>query len=118
MLLLQAVCDADLVFTDCFIGFAGSVHDARIFRNSDLWHAVSENQNHFFPNNEYIIGDKAYPVLSWCLAPYINRGNMTEVRKFNYYILYVIILYNDHARVAHFLHFYSFKNILMIPYTY
>lgn len=76
---LQAVCDANLIFTDCFVGFAGSVHDARIFRNSDLWHAVKANQNFFFPNNEFIIGDKAYPVLPWCLVPYINRGNMTEV---------------------------------------
>ncbi|XP_070529641.1 uncharacterized protein [Cardiocondyla obscurior] len=83
---LQAVCDADLIFTDCFIGFAGSVHDARTFRNSDLWHSVSENEHYFFPNNEYIIGDKAYPVLSWCIAPYINRGNMTEAQnKFNHH---------------------------------
>ncbi|XP_018365223.1 PREDICTED: putative nuclease HARBI1 isoform X2 [Trachymyrmex cornetzi] len=75
---LQAVCDANLKFTDCFVGFAGSVHDARIFRNSDLWYAVTANENAFFPNNEFIIGDKAYPVLPWCLTPYINRGNLTE----------------------------------------
>lgn len=73
------MCDANLVFIDCFVGFAGSVHDARIFRNSDLWHAVTANKNDFFPNNEYIIGDKAYPVLPWCLVPYMNRGNLTEV---------------------------------------
>ncbi|XP_028048791.1 protein ANTAGONIST OF LIKE HETEROCHROMATIN PROTEIN 1 [Monomorium pharaonis] len=35
----------------------------------------------FFPNNEFIIGDKAYPVLPWCIAPYVNRGNMTEAQK-------------------------------------
>lgn len=73
------MCDANLIFTDCFVGFAGSVHDARIFRNSDLWHAVIRNEKAFFPNDEFIIGDKAYPVLSWCLAPYMNRGNLTEV---------------------------------------
>lgn len=39
-LTLQAVCNADLVFTDCFVGFAGSVNDCRIFRNSDLWMSV------------------------------------------------------------------------------
>ncbi|XP_071577460.1 uncharacterized protein [Temnothorax nylanderi] len=78
---LQAVCDADMIFTDCFVGFSGSVHDARIFRNSDLWHAVTESENDFFPNNEIIIGDKAYPILSWCLAPYINRGNMAQAQK-------------------------------------
>lgn len=78
-LTLQAVCDPNLVFIDCFVGFAGSVHDARVFRNSDLWHAVIANENAFFPQKEFIIGDKAYPVLSWCLAPYINKCNLTEV---------------------------------------
>ncbi|XP_025160530.1 protein ANTAGONIST OF LIKE HETEROCHROMATIN PROTEIN 1-like [Harpegnathos saltator] len=58
-LTLQAVCDADLVFTNCFMGFPGSVNDCRIFRNSDLWMSVQENRTDFFPGNEYIIADKA-----------------------------------------------------------
>lgn len=62
---LQAVSDPQLRFTDCFVGFAGSVGDLRVFRNSDLWHAVRENKEVFFPDQEYIIGDKAYPVLTW-----------------------------------------------------
>lgn len=38
----------------------------------------------YFPHNEYIIGDKAYPVLSWCIPPYVNRGNLTPAqRNFN-----------------------------------
>lgn len=41
--------------------------------------AVTANENYFFFNNEFIIGNKAYPVQSYCLAPYINRGNLTEV---------------------------------------
>ncbi|XP_066595453.1 uncharacterized protein [Prorops nasuta] len=81
---LQAVCTTELVFTDCFVGNAGSVNDCRIFRNSDLWKCVMENYSEFFLNNEYIIGDKAYPVLTWCITPYINRGNLTDVKiKFN-----------------------------------
>jgi len=67
------------MFTDCFVGFSGSVNDSRIFRNSDLLMSVQENRTKFFPGNEYIIGDKAYPVLLWCIPPYINRGNLTEV---------------------------------------
>jgi len=87
------VCDANLIFTDCFVGFAGSVHDARIFRNSDFWRAVTANKNVFFPNNEFIIGDKAYPILSWCLAPYINRGNLTEVRSTSRLEIFIFILF-------------------------
>jgi len=78
---LQAVCDANLRFTDCFCGYPGSVGDLRVFRNSDLWHAVHKNRNNFFPNEEFIIGDKAYPVLGWCMAPYKDNGHLTMVRK-------------------------------------
>ncbi|XP_071637550.1 uncharacterized protein [Temnothorax longispinosus] len=81
---LQAVCDSQLSFTDCFAGFAGSVGDIRVFRNSDLWHAVRENKRAFFPDQEYIIGDKAYPVLTWCIPPFRNFGNLTRAQqKFN-----------------------------------
>lgn len=34
---LQCVCDAKLFFTHVYLGWPGSVHDARVFRNSDLW---------------------------------------------------------------------------------
>ncbi|KAJ8914320.1 hypothetical protein NQ315_011307 [Exocentrus adspersus] len=34
----------------------------------------------YFPNNEYIIGDKAYPVLPCCIPPYINRDNLTAAQ--------------------------------------
>lgn len=78
---LQAVCDADLRFIDCFVGYPGSVADIRVFRNSDLWHAVHENKNNFFPGEEFIIGDKAYPILGWCLPPYRDNGHLTRVRK-------------------------------------
>lgn len=83
-LTLQGICDADLKFTDCFVGYPGSVSDTRIFRNSHIYKDVLHNTAAFFPNEEFIIGDKAYPVTSWCMAPYINRGNMTlQQRNFN-----------------------------------
>lgn len=35
----------------------------------------------FTPDEQqYIIGDKAYPNLPWCIAPYINRGNLTAAQ--------------------------------------
>ncbi|KMQ88466.1 nuclease harbi1 [Lasius niger] len=77
---LQAVCDTDLVFTDCFVGFSGAVADIRVFRNSDLWREVLQDRQAYFPEEEYIIGDKAYPVLSWCIPPFINRGNLTRAQ--------------------------------------
>lgn len=82
-IVLQVVCDADLRFIDCFTGYPGSVGDLRVFRNSDLWHAVHRNINNFFPDQEFIIGDKAYPVLGWCLPPYRDNGHLTRVKKLN-----------------------------------
>lgn len=52
---LQAVCDAKLVFRNCFIGFARSIHDKRVFARSDLWSEVHRNQETYFPHNEHII---------------------------------------------------------------
>ncbi|XP_071628962.1 uncharacterized protein [Temnothorax longispinosus] len=83
-IILQSVCDARMKFTDCFAGFAGSVGDLRVFRNSDLWREIQIDKQSFFPNDEFIIGDKAYPVLTWCISPYIDRGQLTAAQiKFN-----------------------------------
>jgi hypothetical protein len=66
------------------VGYRGSVSDTRIFRNSDLYNSVNNAQQQYFPREEFIIGDKAYPNLSWCLSPYIDRGNLTaRHRNFN-----------------------------------
>lgn len=77
---LQAISDSRLMFTDVFIGFPGSVSDTRIFKNSDIYRAVRNNVLQYFPENTFILGDKAYPVLPWCVPPYINRGNLTRAQ--------------------------------------
>ncbi|KAI4466553.1 hypothetical protein MML48_2g00003457 [Holotrichia oblita] len=75
---LQAVCDNNLRYLDCFIGFPSSVHDSRIFRNSELYLKITTNVDTYFNEEEKIIADKAYPVESWCIPPFINRGNLTQ----------------------------------------
>ncbi|XP_032668363.1 protein ALP1-like [Odontomachus brunneus] len=81
-IVLQAICDADLLFLDCFAGYPGSVGDYRIFRNSDIYKEVRRNIPPFFPKDEYIIGDKAYPVLTWCIPPFRDNERLTQ-KKFN-----------------------------------
>jgi hypothetical protein len=71
--ILQGVCDSRMFFTDCDIRWPGSVHDARVLRNSDLFHAVHES----FQPEEYIIGDAAYPCLEWIIPPFKNNGRLT-----------------------------------------
>lgn len=84
---LQAITNAELKFTDIFVGYPGSVSDTRIFRNSDIYLNIMNNPTLYFPNDEHILGDKAYPILTWCIEPYINRGRLTEAqKKFNFNI--------------------------------
>lgn len=75
---LQAICDANLKFIDSYSGYPSSVHDARIFRNSDIYNLIRQNPEKYFPNDEFILADKAYPALKWCITPYMNRGNLTR----------------------------------------
>lgn len=79
--LLQAVVDSRMFFIDCCAGWPGSVHDARVFRNSPLF---SYGPNVCSPRR-FIIGDAAYPLLQWLLVPYRDNGRLTPVqRNFNF----------------------------------
>lgn len=73
---LQCIAEPSLKFTDCYIAYPGSVSDTRIFRNSDIYKIIHNNPNNFF-NNNFILGDKAYPLLEWCIPPYIERRRLT-----------------------------------------
>lgn len=53
---VQAVADCNLRFTDVFVGFPGSVHDTRVFLNSQLY-----VKGIYPPNGYYLFGDKGYP---------------------------------------------------------
>lgn len=76
---LHAVCDHDMLFTDCFTGWPGSVHDARVLRNSPVYHDGS------FPRGSFLVGDSAYPLQSWLLTPFRDNGHLTaEQRNYNY----------------------------------
>lgn len=81
-MVLQAVCLPSLEFSDCFAGYPGSVGDLRVFRNSPLFLEVNENYRRYFPENEYIIGDKAYPVYTWIISAFIRNGILTPVNQF------------------------------------
>lgn len=73
---LQAIASVDLKFIDCFAGFPSSVNDVRVFRNSPIYHAMVTDRDQFLSRNEILIGDKAYPLTTFCISPYIDRGNL------------------------------------------
>lgn len=78
---LQAICDCSLKFINSYAGYPGSVGDYRIFKNSDIYQEIVHNREKYLPGDFYIVGDKAYPVLDWCIPPYIDRGILTAGEK-------------------------------------
>lgn len=78
---LQCICIPSLHFTDCFVGFPGSVGDRRIFESSPLYADITRSRQQYFPSREYIVGDKAYPVLDWLQAPYIRRTVLNDAQE-------------------------------------
>ena len=68
-------------FTDCYVGWPGSVHDSRVFTNSDICLMIEQNPIDFCPNSSYLLGDAAYPLSKHLLTPYKDLGSFTEVEK-------------------------------------
>ena len=89
---LQAIVDADLKFIHATVGYPGSIHDARVLRLSGLYDLAENEQILGGPTRDIngteigplIAGDSAYPLTSWLMKPYSDRGRLTvEQRKFN-----------------------------------
>lgn len=106
---LQGVVNHQRKFIDVFVGYPGSVHDARVFNESELNECLSNIcggiylqhsikyvcLTHFgtlqFQNIEricsfiladgtYILADSAYPCLPHVLVPYRDNGQLTRAQ--------------------------------------
>lgn len=81
---LQAVCNARSLFTHCYAGHAGFVHDARVFRNSPLAEFI-QRPDEYFPSNSHLLGDAAYSIHPHVITPFRDNGHLTVRQKnFNY----------------------------------
>uniref|UniRef100_A0AAY5LA12 Putative nuclease HARBI1 n=1 Tax=Esox lucius TaxID=8010 RepID=A0AAY5LA12_ESOLU len=72
---VQLVCDADLIITNCVVKWPGSVHDARILRESALHRDLQTNR----PDG-IILGDSAYPLLPWLMTPFLTANTPAQAR--------------------------------------
>ncbi|KAG5861176.1 hypothetical protein JTB14_004556 [Gonioctena quinquepunctata] len=81
---LQLVCDHKTSIAHCYVGHPGSVHDQRVFRLSEVYDYLNEDEK--FPNNSHILGDAAYEIHEHLLIPFRDNGHLTERQKnYNYY---------------------------------
>lgn len=93
-IVLQAMVDSKYLFRDVVIGWPGSVHDARVLSNSEIYNRGC-NGDLFDPNIKetilgidiapVILGDPAYPLLDWLIKAYPENQNTPNwQRHFNY----------------------------------
>ena len=94
-IIVQAVIDQNYLFTDLYIRWPGSVHDARVLANSAIYKRANNKEilqgddihvsGHDIPI--FLIGDSAYPLLPWLIKPYAMSPSLTEEQNtFNYRI--------------------------------
>ncbi|XP_039313834.1 putative nuclease HARBI1 isoform X2 [Solenopsis invicta] len=78
---LQLVCDHRTLITHCYAGHPGSVHDQRVFRQSEVANYLNDEEK--FPADSHILGDAAYEIHQHLLTPYRDNGHLTA-KQINY----------------------------------
>ncbi|CAJ1087296.1 protein ALP1-like isoform X1 [Xyrichtys novacula] len=80
-IIMQAVCDHQGLFIDTYVGWPGSVHDARVLRHSPLY-----RKNVYPPPGYFILADSGYPCLQHPLpliTPYKLPVRGVAAQRFN-----------------------------------
>lgn len=75
------VCGPDLKFYYASANWPGSVHDARVLRNSLLYQRFEAGWRPF--PGAIILGDSAYPLREWLIPPTFQNVDHHGVRRFN-----------------------------------
>ena len=92
-IILQGTVDHEGCFLDIYVGWPGRVHDARVFSNSSLYDrgqtgVLLPDWKEQIAGKDIplvILGDPAYPLLSWVMKAFPNNGHLSaEQKKFNY----------------------------------
>ena len=92
-IILQAVVDHKYIFRDICVGWLGSAHDARVFRNSGIYNKptvdnILDGDTVQIAGTTiplFIIGDSAYPLSKWLMKPFAHNSSLSPQQKtFNY----------------------------------
>ena len=74
---VQVICDSDMIIINCVVRWPGSVHDARILRESTIF-AMFETVPR--PLSGVILGDSGYMLKDWLMTPFINPAGRPQER--------------------------------------
>ena len=83
---LQGTVDGTAMFIDVSTGWPGSMHDARVLRLSSLYRKATNGEILSEPEKSFegiavrplLLGDSAYPLLSWLIGPYPQSATLTR----------------------------------------
>ncbi|KAF8836554.1 hypothetical protein BDN67DRAFT_983861 [Paxillus ammoniavirescens] len=90
---LQIVSTPDLRIINYSVGLPGSQHDSTAFAETQ----ISQEHDVLLADDEWIFADTAYPLHSWCQAPYKKPEKDTKDNTvYNYYVSKVRIR-SEHA---------------------
>nr|CAG8635682.1 14393_t:CDS:2 [Entrophospora candida] len=72
----QAIVDHRGIFTNYLIGWPGSVHDARVYSNSEFY----INRRDFIKDDDIVLGDSAYPISPFMITPFKVSQTSTQIQ--------------------------------------
>ena len=81
-LILQATVDHVPLFTDVYVGWPGSVHNGRVWRNSplkrqlDIFMQSNYNNQDFILPGAHLLGDAAYASTTTMIPPFKDNGRL------------------------------------------
>ena len=74
----QGIVNDSGIFTSFDVGWPGSVHDARVFRNSSFY----KNYSQLIQDDDYLLGDSAYPISPFLIPPFKDPSSRKQ-KEFN-----------------------------------